>query len=308
MRACTLTLLFALTIAGCADAPPRSRVPMGTAPGYLTGLTADAEIPNAQALVDRIYTPALDDGYVPQGLTTAGDDLLVSSYLPTPDLKANTGPCRVFRIAMASGRTTGSFAVPPGTCTHSGGLAYVGKGRLLLADTHALFLIDLDRAFAAGNSAGAMKTVNIGGALRGSYASFDGTDAWIGTWTRDQPQKARMYRLPLILFDRFDGQTVHEDVATASIPVPLSAQGAAFSQEAKQVWISSSNSRFGRLYRLDRATGAVLSEYAMVPGLEDLSVDGKGRLWGVSESGTQKYQHWATRFPFVFRIDTAALQ
>lgn len=189
MRTSTLTLFLTLAIAGCAATPPRASVPMGTAPAYLAAVTADADIPNAQALVNRIYTPAINDGYVPQGLTTAGDDLLISSYLPTPDLKANTGPCRVFRIAMKTGATTGSFAVPPGTCTHSGGLAYVGNGRLLLADTRELFLIDLDRAFTAGSSAGAMKTVKITGLLRGSFASFDGIDAWIGTWTKDQPER-----------------------------------------------------------------------------------------------------------------------
>lgn len=117
-----------------------------------------------------------------------------------------------------------------------------------------------------------------------------------------------MFRLPLSVFDRFDGQTVHADVALESIPVPLSAQGAAFDHDGQHVWASSSNSKFGTLYRLNRRTGAVQAEYAMVPGLEDLSVDAKGELWGLSESGTQKYQHWATRFPFVFRIDTGALQ
>ena len=61
---------------------------------------------------------------MPQGLTSSGAFLYVSSYRPTPDLKANTGPCRVFRIEKASGRITGSFDIPAGTCTHSGGLAY----------------------------------------------------------------------------------------------------------------------------------------------------------------------------------------
>ena len=101
---------------------------MGTKPTYLESSTE--AVPNAAALSHRIYTPSLDDGYVPQGLTAAGGYLYVSSYKPTPDLKANTGPCRVFRIEMATGKSAGGFDIPAGTCTHSGGLAYVGNGKL----------------------------------------------------------------------------------------------------------------------------------------------------------------------------------
>jgi len=298
-----LAFLLAALAAGCATVPSDDAV-RGTAPTYLDAPTLD--VPNAQALRHRIWTPALDEGYVPQGLTSAeGGVLYVSSYRPTPDLKANTGPCRVFRIDAVSGTITGRFDVPPGTCTHSGGLAFVGRGRLLLADTRQLFLVDLERALATGSSAGAARTLKLSGALRGSYATFDGHDPWIGTWTKE-PGPARMFRLPLGLFDTMDGQAVSEAQALESIPVPLEAQGAAFDRGGR-LWVSASNSRWARLYRLDRQ-GAVQAEYPMVPGLEDLTVDEAGRLWGLSESGTRKYMHWATRFPFVFHIDTAQLR
>jgi len=71
--------------------------------------------------------------------------------------------------------------------------------------------------------------------------------------------------------------------------------------------VSASNGQWGRLYRLDRR-GAVQASYDMVAGLEDLAVDAAGRLWGLSESGTRKYLHWTTRFPFLFEIDPARLQ
>ena len=35
----------------------------------------------------------------------------------------------------------------------------------------------------------------------------------------------------------------------------------------------------------------------MVAGLEDLTVDDDGRLWGLSESGTRKYMNWDTSSP-----------
>ena len=171
-------------LAACASLPGGDAA-MGTRPTYLQAFTDG--VPNAAALSHRIYTPDLDGGYVPQGLTSADGFLFVSSYRPMPDLKSNTGPCRVFRIEAATGRAAGHFDIPAGTCTHSGGLAHLGKGRLLLADTRQLFLVDVEQALATGTTAGASKAVKIAGELRGSYATFDGQDAWIGTWTRDQP-------------------------------------------------------------------------------------------------------------------------
>jgi DNA-binding beta-propeller fold protein YncE len=299
MKMTSLLLLAAL--AGCASIEGESV--RGTKPTYLESTTE--AVPNAAALSHRIYTPALDDGFVPQGLTSAGGYLFVSSYKPTPDLKANTGPCRVFRIESATGKSAGGFDIPAGTCTHSGGLAYVGNGKLFLADTRQVFLIDIEKALAAGTSAGASKAVKITGELRGSYATFDGKDAWIGTWTKEQP-KARMFRLDPRLFDDYDGQTVKEDRAMESIPVPLEAQGAAF-DKAGNLWVTASNSRWGKLYRLDRQ-GNVKAEYPMVAGLEDLTFDDAGRLWGLSESGTRKYIAWETRFPYIFAIDIDKLK
>lgn len=290
-----------MLVGGCATLDPARA--LGTKPTYLDAVTEG--VPNAGALGNRIWTPGLDEGYVPQGLTTADGYLLVSSYLPSPDLKSNTGPCRVFRIEQATGKAAGSFVLPVGACTHAGGLAYLGDGMLLLADTRQLFRIDLAKALASGKSEGAMKAVKIAGELRGSYATFDGKDAWIGTWTKEAPH-ARMFRLDPRLFDDYDGQTVKEERAVESIPVPLEAQGAAFDKSG-DLWVSASNGQWGKLYRLDRR-GNVKAQYEMTAGLEDLTVDAQGRLWGLSESGTRKYLHWPTRFPFIFQIDTAKLK
>ena len=295
-------LMAALAVAGCA-ATGGGDAAMGTRPSYLESPTGN--VPNAQALSNRIWTPQLDDGYVPQGLTASIPYLYVSSYKPTPDLKANTGPCRIFRIEMATGKAAGHFDIPPGTCTHSGGLAHMGNGKLFLADTRQVFMIDIDKALASGTTAGNSKAVKITGLLRGSYAAGDGKDFWIGTWTREQP-KAFMFRLDPKLFESYDGQTVQEERSVESIPVPVEAQGAAFDKQGN-LWVSASNSRWGKLYKLDRK-GNIKAQYEMVAGLEDLAVDEQGRLWGLSESGTRKYIDWATRFPYIFRIDPAKLK
>ena len=289
----------AVVVAGCATVSGPG--PGGTRPTYLEAVTSGA--PNESALGRRIWTPALDDGWVPQGLTASGAYLYVSSYKPTPDLKANTGPCRVFRIERESGRDAGGFDLPVGACTHSGGLEALGDGRLFLADTRRIFLIEIERALASGKAEGAMKSLALAGDLRGSFAAFDGTDLWIGTWTKDPP-KARMFRLETKLFDAPEGSTIDHARAAESIPIPPEAQGAVFDGQG-DLWVSASDSKFGRLYRLSRQ-GAVQARYEMVPGLEDLAFDGK-TLWGLSESGTRKYLHWATRFPFIFEIDVAKL-
>jgi hypothetical protein len=297
-----LMFAAALAVAGCATTTPTSE-PRGTRPTYLQSITA--MVPNQDALRDHIFVPGLDEGYVPQGLTAAGPHLFVSSYKPTPDLKANTGPCRVYRIEIATGKPAGHFDVAPGVCTHAGGLAWMGNGRLMIADTRQVFRIDVARALATGKADGAMQGVKITGLLRGSWGAFDGKDAWIGTWTREQP-KALMFRLPARLWDEFDGQTVKEDRAVESIPVPLEAQGGAFDRQGN-LWVSASGPKFGKLYRLDRK-GNILAQYDMVAGLEDLAVDDAGNLWGLSESGTRKYMHWDTHYPYIFRIDVARLR
>jgi hypothetical protein len=299
MRA--VSMLVALAVAGCATVG--SPKILGDKPAYFD--KAVDGVPNEQAIQRRIWVPGLEDGFVPQGLTVDGGHVLVSSYR-SADPKVNTGPCRVFRVEAATGKAAGAFDMPAAACTHAGGLAYLGNGMLMLADTRQLFRIDLAKALETGSAEKAIQgAVKIAGELRGSFGAFDGKDAWIGTWTKDAA-KARMFRLDPRLFDDYDGQTVNEARAVESIPIPLEAQGAAFDANG-DLWISASNSRWGKLYRLDRK-GTIKSEHEMMIGLEDLAFDKAGRLWAVAESGTRKYLHWTGHFPFVFEVDVAKLR
>lgn len=52
----------------------------------------------------------------------------------------------------------------------------------------------------------------------------------------------------------------------------------------------------------------MLAQYDMVAGLEDLTFDESGPLWGGYESGTRKYLDWPTRFPDIFQIDIGKLR
>ena len=61
------SLLVLAVLTGCAM-PMAEGVP-GIPPTYLDSPSRD--VPNLAALGHRIWTPALDEGYVPQGLTNA---------------------------------------------------------------------------------------------------------------------------------------------------------------------------------------------------------------------------------------------
>lgn len=279
---------------------------IGQKPGYLEAFAQS--VPNEAAIGKRIVVPDLEEGWVPQGLAVVGSHVLVSSYRPTPDvLKDSKGPCRVHRIEMASGKLDGKFDVPLDACSsHAGGLAYLGDGKLLLADTQHLSLIDLDRALAAGNANGAVKTVQVKGALRGSFAAVEGRNAWAGYWSKE-PEKSRMFRLPANFFESTGA--VDEKVAAETRVVPVEAQGAAFDKEGN-LWTTASRSNaMSKLHRVDRQGHAVAS-YDMPMGLEGIAFAADGKLWGVSESGTRKYQRWGPdfHFPFVFEIDVTKLK
>jgi len=43
-------------------------------------------------------------------------------------------------------------------------------------------------------------------------------------------------------------------------------------------------------------------------GTEDLEFDGEGRLWSVSEAGSQRWSKWGTTYPLVFQLDLSKLK
>lgn len=296
-------ILRALLLAAAVLALPARGEILGKKPGYLSG---DASaVANGQAITRAIWAPGLDDGYVPQGIAFEAGHVLVSGYRST-DPKVGSGPCRVFRIEAATGRDAGSFDLP-GECGHAGGIAGLGGGVIVVADTRRLYRIDVARALATSKGEdGLTGTLRLSGNLKGSFAAFDGRDLWIGTYDKD-PAKARLHRLAVKLFDERNGSTLTDDAAQASLPIPALAQGAAFDKEGA-LWVAASNSRQGTLYRIDRASGAVLARHDVAIGIEDLEFDGEGRLWSVSEAGARRWSAWSTLYPVVFQLDRAKLE
>ncbi|MDP2972047.1 MAG: hypothetical protein Q8P64_22975, partial [Deltaproteobacteria bacterium] len=150
---------------------------LGEKPRYL--LFGTSSVPNEQAILKMIWAPGLNEGYVPQGITVAEGAILLSSYKST-DPKQDKGPCRVFRIDPVSGNDSGYFDLPE-DCGHAGGLAYLGRGVLVVSDTRRLYKVDLDKAFREVKADAAIQSiVKLAGELKGSFVDFDGTDLWIG--------------------------------------------------------------------------------------------------------------------------------
>jgi hypothetical protein len=90
----------------------------GIAPSY--GPKTVSAVPNAAAIVRRIWLPELDAGYDPQGLAVDDGAIYVSGYR-SDSLGVRRGPCRVIRIDLETGSSTGYVDVPS-PCGHAGGL------------------------------------------------------------------------------------------------------------------------------------------------------------------------------------------
>jgi len=293
-----LCLLGALVLSAGAAAAI-----LGTRPTYITGEASAA--PNSQAITTMIWAPGLNDGYVPQGITYADGQVLVSGY-KSNDPKVGGGPCRVYRLDPATGRTTGKFNLPP-SVRHAGGIVYAGKGMLIVADTRRLYRIDMARAFSDGNSERALRgTISLGGAVKGSFVDFRQGSILAGAYDK-QAAGSRVFFLPYELFDRAQDTVVDERAATRSFAVTTMAQGAAFDAQG-YLWLAFSNSKHGLVQKVDPDSGKVLQQHTMVNGIEDMGFDPEGGLWAVSEAGSPRWSKWKTVFPIVFRMDVGKLQ
>jgi hypothetical protein len=260
---------------------------------------------NEAAIGTKIWAPGIDLGYVPQGLSFADGQVLMAAYRSS-DPKIANGPCRIFRIDPASGRTTGQFDMSQ-PCGHAGGLVYLGGGVLIVADTRVLYKIDMTRAFAEGNTQNALLSrLLLTGEMKGSLVDSDGTMLFIGASEKDL-SKAKGFFLPLSLFESHDGKTLGPESVVRSFAIAAEAQGAAFDRSGA-LWLTASNSKFGHLQKLDPQSGKVLAQYDIIIGIEDIGFDAQGTLWAVSEAGSLRWAKWSKTFPIVFGIDLSKLK
>lgn len=295
--ALALGLGAALLVPTAAAAEP----PQGTPPGYAVEHTV-TDGPNQDAMELRVWVPDLEAGDVPQGLTVLNDQVYVGAYR---EERAGPEDCRIHRFDARTGAPTGSADLPA-ACSHAGGLAVAG-GRLFVTDTWALIEIDPDALFdPQRRDASVLRRVSLRFPLRGSFAAGTADGLWIGEYKRSSGAGIRF--VPLAAVDAADPVAgLGPDAIAREIPAPVRAQGAAVGPDGS-LWVSSSSSQFGRLYRLDPASGDVLDEFPAPVGSEDLGFDSQGRLWTVSEAGSAKYRNWPAFNPFVMRLRPEALR
>jgi hypothetical protein len=283
-----IQIAILLTSAFLVSTPLLAQQPTGPSPTIVNRPLSD--VPNAQAISKRFWVPDLDSGFIPQGLALQGGQVVLSGYVST-DANESRGPCKLFWISPSSGRVSHSMALPS-SCGHAGGVAAISGGRLVVADTKILFVVSGGRV---------TSTVRLAGALRGSFADFDGRYLWLGSYDRSG---GSLWRIPLAALAK--GEISEADVAE-TLPAPSASQGLAFDRNG-QMWVTSSGSREGAIHRLDRRTGQILASHAAPAGIEDIAFDGSGRLWASSEAGSRRWSAWSTFFPLVFAIDVSRLK
>jgi hypothetical protein len=304
LAAAATTLVAAYVAQTVVPAAETSPAPIvGIAPSY--GPKTVSAVPNAAAIVQRIWLPELDAGYDPQGLAVDDGAIYVSGYR-SDTLGVCRGPCRLIRIDLKTGGPTGSVDVPS-PCAHAGGLAVGGDGMLYIADTHTLFATPLAGAFDRGAR---FRQFSLGPGVIGGLAASTPDGIWLGTY-EDGP--GRLFRFTAATLARLsDGETLEASQAATVLIIPDHAQGAAIG--GGQLWIARSDWNWGTIERLDPVTGAPERRYEIAPGTEGIAFGNAGRLWAVSEAGSRHvYDHpflalYQSFFPLVFALDLSRLE
>jgi hypothetical protein len=289
--AALLLFLPVLSMPGASQ----SALPLGTPPKHTTRTLT--EFPNSRAVLRQIWVPGLDDGYVPQGLTTAGGQLYVSAYR-SESPEQGRGPCRLFRVSTETGAVTGRLDLPS-PCGHAGGLAKGPSNKLYVADTRIVFEVTLTDSPSIGR---VTRSIKLTESVKGSFAAGSRDTLWLGSYERGQPGQLQGFP-----FSRLKKDTLSDADTAVNIPLPSEAQGAGF-DPAGRLWISRSGSRFGEILRLDVKSGAVEARYAMPIGLEDLSFAADGALWTLSEAGSKRWLGWSGYHPLILQFDIGQLR
>jgi hypothetical protein len=299
----TARIVAALILAattGIASPPPAIELAvLGKWPSYGPG--AVGPVPNQAALDRLIWMPGLDAGWDPQGLAFADASLLISAYRSS-GMWNDRGPCRIFRVDPGTGEETGHFDIPA-PCGHAGGVAYAGRGKLFVTDTHTLFEIDLDKAF--DNAPQTIRIFPLGRGLKGAFAVSDKGAIWIGDCREDGPANAFKFALASIEA-LADGAVLKPQAASAVLPIASYAQGGAVA-DRRNLWLARSDVGWGVLDKLDPSSGHLRRRYSVPAGIEGIAFDHHGMLWAVSEAGARHLPWRYPFFPLIFRLDPARL-
>ena len=283
---------------------------LGKKPNYAL-FASVSSIPNKRAIGTRIWTPGLDEGFVPQGMTFSEGQILVSLYQST-EVTVGQGPSRVYRVDTKTGNVTGQFDLPSDV-GHADGLVYAGSNVLYVADTHAkqIYKLDLGKAIRQGNcNESVLGKVTVDKSMGPAFITHDGKYLWFGRYSKKfWSAIPKIFKVdPDSVFKEWPSlNKVFPDMALLNFKIDTESQGATFDKEG-YLWLSQSGSKMGKLQKVDPSNGKVLKEYELMAGLEDLAVAPDGKLWSVSEAGTKRWLGWQTFYPLIFEIDVTKLK
>jgi len=286
---------------------------LGDEPGFSN--RAVTSVPNEDAIGTKIWVPGLDEGYIPQGLTFAGDQILVGVY-QSINQNISEGPAKVFRVDPVTGEITGRFDLPSHV-GHASGLAYAVDNVLYIADSVGLgrtasgkiLKIDLKKAMEEGNCDGAiLGEIILEGLMTPCFLTFDGVYLWFGTYSVNESDLPVIYKIdPDDVFETWPSVSpVFPDMAFSVFDIDMWIQGATFDKEGN-LWLSQSTGNWGRIQKINPSNGDILEEYELMAGIEDLAVSPGGELWSVSEAGAIKYYSWNAYYPLIFQMDVTKL-
>lgn len=266
----------------------------GPFPPTYRGLPPLARFPNDKAACEAVWVPSLDAGFVPQGLALPGDGTaLVSGYIWLGDEDEES--CRIMRIDLATGVTLAQRAFGRNQCRHGGGIAIDPIGRIWLADTHVLILLE-------GGIHSNPRPIALKGGLNGSFLIEKPWGLSIG-----DNDSARLYTYSYEQLDtalqRPDPQITARSRPSTSLP--RRPQGGDFDGEGT-LWVSSSTARCGKLSKSADSLrfGPGLG---FGPGAEEIEFDFvEGSLWAVFEAGTKKYVK-RPFFPLIARFSAGRI-
>jgi len=282
---------------------------LGKKPSYAL-LGSVSSVPNRKAIGTRIWVPGLDDGFVPQGMTFAENQILVSLYQST-DVNKSSGPSRVYRVDPKTASITGQFDLPPDV-GHADGLAYAGNNVLYVADTHRkkIYKLDLEKAIKQGNcNESVLSNIIVDKSMGPAFLTYDGKYLWFGKYSKSKSDMPKIFKVdPDNVFKEWpDINKVSPHMASLSFEIDTESQGATFDKEG-YLWLSQSGSKMGKVQKVDPSNGKVLKEYELMAGVEDLAIAPDGKIWSVSEAGTKRWLRWQTFYPLIFEIDITKLK
>ena len=148
------------------------------------------------------------------------------------------------------------------------------------------------------------------GVLRADFLAYRNGMLWLGAYRKANAEPALAWRIPesaVMAQVTRGGGALDLTNADRTLPIAAQTQGAAVAADGA-LWLTQSGGSFGRLQRVDATSGSVTAEHAMPAGIEDIEFGPDGRLWAVSEAGSQRWNAWSTFYPVVFALDVAALK